>query len=160
MIQYGTGLFEYILNNEVICTGQIGFMSVDNLNTHPENSSDLDKISDDFQWSISKDEIYDLFEKNGYNLGDHFKNITSFNIYKKNIQGHVVWENDWIFFIDSLFKIPLLENISECHLEAPVYIRQILIDPAKFERYLKKGKQTIFTQNVKSFKLIIRIVKF
>lgn len=144
MIQCGTGLFEYTLDNEIICTGQIGFMlNNDDLIAHPETSSDLDKMSDNFQWSISKDEVYDVLEKIGYNLGDNFKNITSFNVYKKIIQGHVAWENDWIYFMDGLFKIPLIGDIGVCHLEAPVYIRQICIDPETFEKRTKKGMRII-----------------
>jgi len=88
---------------------------------------------------VSKDEIYAILENNGYDLGENFKNITNFNVYRKNIQGHVKWKNDWVYFLDGLLKFPILEDLGTCHIEAPVSIRQISIVPAMFEKNTGEG---------------------
>jgi len=139
MIQWGSGLFEYSLNDEVIFSGQISFIKDLNLNLRPENSKIIDKTSSDFQGCVSKEELYVILKQNGYNLGCNFKNITNFDVYKNNIQGSVKWENDWIYFLDGLLKFPLLENLGIRQLKAPVSIRKIIIIPTVFNKYTTKG---------------------
>lgn len=140
MIQKGTGYFEYNLNNKIIFSGVISFLYGLSLNIEPKISRTLDKTSENFQGSVSKNEIYTILENNGHQLGDNFKNITSFEMYKKDIQGYVKWQNDWVYFLDSLFKFPVLEKLGTCHIETPVSIRQISIIPEVFENYTDKGK--------------------
>jgi len=140
MIQWGSGLFEYNFNDEVIFSGQISFKDDLNLIEKPEN----DKKSNNFQGCISNEELYAILKKNGYNLGDNFKNITHLDVYKNNIQGLVKWENDWIYFLDGLLKFPLLDNLGTHQTEAPVSIRQLVINPIMFNKYTKKGIYIIF----------------
>lgn len=78
-------------------------------------------------------------KNNGYNLGDNFKSIIHFDVYKNNIQGSVKWENDWIYFLNGLLEFPLLENLGICQLEAPVSIRQIIINPNVFNKCTVKS---------------------
>lgn len=139
MIQWGSGLFEYTFNDEVILTGKISYLQNIDLNTTPDESITLDKTTEDFQGCVSNGEIYAILENSGYSLGDNYKNIVHFDTYKKNIQGYVKWENDWIYFLDGLFKFPLLENLNTSHIEAPVSVRQISIAPKMFEKKPKKG---------------------
>jgi len=104
-----------------------------------EKSITLDKSSDNFHECVLKDEIYAILEKSGFNLGDNFKNMTDFSIYKNYIQGYLTWKNDWIYFLDGLLKIPLLENLSACQIAVPVSIRRINIIPAMFEINYETG---------------------
>lgn len=130
MIQKASGFFEYILNDIIILSGQICYFDDKVLNSKLEVPKISDRKLDDFHGCISKYELYNILEKNGYQLGDNFKNITYFNIYKKKIEGYVQWTNDWIYFLESLLKFPLFENLSISHVETPVSIRQISINPA------------------------------
>lgn len=139
MIQIGTGLFEYSINKEVIFSGQIKFLDNSNANQTTEKSLILDKTSNDFYGSIPKDEIYTIMKNNRFDVGDNFKNITNCDVYKNNIQGFVDWNNDWIYFLDSLFKFPLLENDENCTIKAPTTIRKINIIPTLFLNNTKKG---------------------
>ncbi|VVC29220.1 Hypothetical protein CINCED_3A006213 [Cinara cedri] len=137
MIQRGSGLFEFSLNDQLILSGQISFLH--ELNVKAEvPTTDADKASDSLHGSASKDEIYNIFENSRYNLGDNFKNIASFKIYGNEVRGYVEWKNDWVYFLDGLLKFPVLENISTCSLHAPVSVRQIIIHPEVFEEQMEK----------------------
>lgn len=136
MIQCGSGHFEYILNNELIFSGEIGFFHNDLRNISEKSSVILNKT---IQGYVSKKEIYTFFEDSGFDFGDNFKNISYFNVYKNNVQGCVIWKNDWIYFLDGLLKFPILENLDTCHTETPVSIRQIIIEPLVFNKHTKKG---------------------
>jgi len=138
MIQRGSGLLEYNLDDEVILSGKIGFLHDMDLNVVSDKSTAFNRTSDDFQESEPKDEIYAILENNGYNLGENFKSITNFNLYRKNIQGYVKWKNDWVYFSDGLLKFPILESFGTCNIEAPVSIRQISIVPTMFEKPREK----------------------
>jgi len=143
MIQWGSGHFEYYLNDEVIFSGQISFINNEHLNVKTENTIESDTTSDNFQECVLKDEIYEIFKNNGFNLGDNFKNITKFNIYKKYIQGNIRWENDWIYFLDGLFKFPILRNLGTYPIETPISIRQISINPTTYKTNTVKGTTSI-----------------
>lgn len=140
MIQKGTGCFEYNFNNETIFSGVVNFSDEIDSTKKPENSEILYKTSENVQSCISKDEIYTVLEKNGYCLGDNYRNITNLKSYKNYIRGHVKWNNDWIYFLDSLFKFPALENLGMRPIEAPVSIREVKIIPAMFENLIDKGE--------------------
>lgn len=139
MIQWGSGLFEYSINDEVIFSGHINFINKFDLNAKPENLKIIDKTSDDFQGCVSKEELYVTLKNDGYNLGDNFKNIMNFEVYKNNIQGSVTWENDWIYFLDGLLKFPILGHVGTHQLEGPVSIRKIIINPTEINKYTIKG---------------------
>jgi len=139
MIQWGSGSFEYNLNDEVILSGQISFLNNIPSNLKTEQIKELDITSDEFQECILAEEIYTIFENNGFNLGDNFKNITKFDIYKNYIQGNIKWKNDWIYFLDGLIKFPILENLGTCPIETPISIRQISINPTMFKKNTEKG---------------------
>lgn len=155
MIQWGSGLFEYNIDNEVILSGQISF-EYKTSKVANQISKKLIIVDDklhDFQEYVSKDEIYTLLENGGYDLGENFKNISSLEIQKNNIQGHVRWANDWIYFLDGLLKFPTLEKLNVCPLETPVFIRQISITPEIIENNIEKSKL-----NFMSFKLSIELI--
>lgn len=139
MIQWGSGLFEYTFGNDVILSGQISFMQDTELIFKTEKSIRFDTTSDDFHGSVSKDELYNILEKNGYKLGDGFKNILSCDVYKNNIQGIVKWANDWVYFLNGLFKLTLFVNLEICNIETPVSVRQIRISPMIIENSTEKG---------------------
>lgn len=143
MIQWGTGNFEYSINDVAILSGQICFMDDTDLDEKLEKTATFGKTSDDFLEYVSKDEIYALLEHNGFNLGDNFKNIFDLKMYKNNIQGNIKWINDWIYLLDGVFKLPLFENISACLLEAPVFIREIHIIPSKIMNSNEKSKYNV-----------------
>lgn len=130
MIQNASGFFEYIINDEIILSGHICNFDNKNLNSKLEVPKISNNLLNDFQGCISKYELYYILEENGYQLGDNFKNITNLNVYKKKIEGYVQWTNDWIYFLESLLKFPLFENLNISHIETPVSIRQININPA------------------------------
>ena len=137
MIQLGSGVFECNIDNEVILSGEIRFLNIKDLGSTKEKSVNLDKTLDDFQGNVSENEIYSILKNNGFNLG--FENITNFKIYKNNLQGSVKWKNDWINFLEGLFKFPFLEHLGTSPLEIPVYIREICITPALYESRSEKG---------------------
>lgn len=141
MIQWGTGLFEYNLNDEVIFSGQISFLDNVHLNRKTEKTIALDITYDEVQGYLTKEEIYEIFEKNGFNLGDDYKNITKFDIYKNYIQGNIKWKNDWIYFLDGLFKFSILEHLGMCPIETPISIRQMSINPTVFKKNNEKGNE-------------------
>ncbi|VVC44020.1 Acyl transferase/acyl hydrolase/lysophospholipase,Acyl transferase,Malonyl-CoA [Cinara cedri] len=132
LIQRGSGLFEFNLNNKTICSGQIHLLQ-DDLNVMPEHLINLHTTAKQFQEFGLKEKIYSIFEDNGCNLGDNYKNITEFNVHKNNIEGCIKWKNDWIYFLDSLLKFPLLEDLTKNCTKAPVSIRGIIIRPDMFE---------------------------
>lgn len=141
MIQLGSGLFEYTLDNEVIFSGQIEFLHKNDMICQTSKKAvSLDSKSDDFHGSVSKDEIYNIFENNGFNSNNNFKNITNIDIYKNNIQGCVKWKNDWIYFMDGLLTFPLIENLDTNDTQAPFLIRQISIVPMIFNSNEEEGK--------------------
>jgi hypothetical protein len=137
MIQTGSGNFQCIIDNEIILTGQVGYL-IDNDDLISMTSMTLNINSEDFQGSLPSAELYDTLEKNGFNFKNGYKNIDSCEIYKNNIQGYINWENDWIYFLDGLMKFPMLENIEKCSTEAPVSIRQISIVPKMVEHSTEK----------------------
>jgi len=138
MIQLGSGMFECNIENEVILSGEIGYLNnFALLNLTQEKSIHVYETSDDFYCNVSETEIYSILENNGFNLG--FKNITNLKIYKNKIEGLVKWENDWINFLEGLFKFPYLENLGTAPIEIPVYIRELCIIPALFENRSDKG---------------------
>jgi len=139
MIQWGTGHFEYNLNDEVIFSGQISFLNDVHANKKTEKTTSFDITSNEFQGCLTKDEIYAIFENNGFNLGDDYKNITKFNIYENYIQGNIKWKNDWIYFLDGLFKFSILEHLGICPIETPISIRQMSINPSMFKINNEKG---------------------
>lgn len=143
MIQWGTGNFEYSVNDIAILSGKICFMDDTNLNQKLEEVTTFDKTSDDFLEYVLKDEIYALLEHKGYNLSDNFKNIFDLKVYKKSIQGNVKWINDWIYLLDGILKFPLFENMSAYLLEAPVFIREIHIIPLKMMNSEEKSKYNV-----------------
>lgn len=135
MIQWGSGNFEYSINNEIILTGQLQF-----IRRHDMKSTEtIRKTFGHYLGRISKQEVYAIFENNGLILGDNFRNITNIDMYKNNIQGYVKWENDWIYFLDGLLKFPLLESIDTRFNESVVSIRQITVDPKHFEKIVEGG---------------------
>lgn len=142
MIQLGSGNFEFTLDNQVIFSGHIEFLNKNDVCLTSKKAVSLDSKSDDFHGSISKNEIYNIFENNGFNLNNNYKNITNIDIYKNNIQGYVKWKNDWIYFMDGLFKFPLLENLDTYHTQAPIFIRQISIVPTVFNKNDEGGIHT------------------
>lgn len=141
MIQWGTGHFEYNLNDEVIFSGQISFLDNVHLNIKTEKTIALDITSDEFHECLMKEEIYDIFKNNEFNLGEDYKNITKFDIYKNYIQGNIKWKNDWIYFLNGLFTFPILEHLGMCPIETPISIRQMNINPTVFKKNNDKGNE-------------------
>lgn len=139
MIQLGSGLFEYSIDNEVVLSGQICFLPDENLNLKIEKSNSIDNISNEFHGSLTKDEIFNILEKKGLSLGQKFKNISNWVYHKNNMQGCVEWEKDWICFLSGLLRFPLLDGFDTRDIEAPVSIRQIIIIPTIIEKYTEKG---------------------
>lgn len=137
MIQLGSGLFECDVDSEVILSGEITFLNDKDLDANKEKPFHFDKTTDDFDGHVSGNEIYSILKNNGFNLG--FKNITNYKMYKNNIQGSVKWENDWIYFLEGLFKFPFLEHLGTGPIEIPVYIREMYIIPSVFENLQEKG---------------------
>jgi len=144
MIQWGSGLFEYSVDDEVILSGRISCLNDNSLNPKTGKSFTSGKAADNFHECVSKDEIYAVLAKDGYDLGDNFKNMTNFNVYKNYVRGNVTWNDDWIYFLDGLLKFPLLENLGTCRTEAPVSVRQISIMPATLGNHTAKGTIQMF----------------
>lgn len=139
MIQRGTGYFEFIYNHKIVISGNIKFYEENILEVKTETTN-LKETDDDFQGCIPRDEIYDTFENDGHKLGNNFKIISKFEIYKKRIQGIVKWKNDWIYFLDALLKFSLVENLGLRTLETPISIGDIIISPANFKNIVDTGK--------------------
>ncbi|XP_016657076.1 fatty acid synthase isoform X4 [Acyrthosiphon pisum] len=136
MIQLGSGLFECDVDNEVILSGEIRILNNIVSGSNEEKSINFDNTTDNLLCNVSENEIYSILKNNGFNLG--FKNITNLNIYKNNIQGSVKWENNWIYFLECLFKFPFLDHLGTGPIEIPVYIREMFINPALFENHSEK----------------------
>lgn len=155
MVQRGSGLFEFNCNKKIICSGQIQYLLQDNdLDVLPKKSLQLDTTAEHFLEYALKEEIYSVFEDNGYNLGDNYKNITNYRVYENIIQGCVKWKNDWIYFLDGLLKFPLLENLSNNCMNGPISVRDIVILPNAFNNTTEQGTflcifvyNIIFTEN-------------
>lgn len=139
MIQYGSGLFECNIDNELVFSGQISFMDKKDLNTKSTQPIKLDKISNTYDGYLLKDEIYAMLENNGYCLGDSYKNIIKIDTSEKYIQGYVKWTNDWVYFLDGLLKFTLLEDLETHKLNAPISIREIKINPVIYQNSTEKG---------------------
>lgn len=144
MIQWGSGLFEYNIDDELVLSGKICYLHETDLNSKSDLSLTLDEKPDNIHGIVLKYEIYTILENNGYTLGENFKNISNFHVYKNDIRGNVNWNNDWIYFLDSLLQFPLLENLGTSHeIEAPISIRQISITPGIIDKNIKKGLSQI-----------------
>lgn len=137
MIQLGSGVFECSIDDELILSGEIKFLNDITLGSTEEKSVYLDQTPDDFYGNVSENEINSILKNNRFNLG--FKNIKNFKIFKNKIQGSVKWDNDWIYFLEGLFKFPFLEHLGTKTIEIPVYIREMCIIPSLFESHLEKG---------------------
>ncbi|KAF0755952.1 fatty acid synthase-like isoform X1 [Aphis craccivora] len=138
MIQLGSGTFECNIDNESVLSGEIRFLNDTVLDSTKEKSIYLDKTSEDFQGYITENEIYSTLKNKGFNLGEDFKNITNYEIYKNSIQCSVKWRNDWIYFLEGLIKFPFLEDLGTDPIQIPVYIRELYINPALFENISEK----------------------
>uniref|UniRef100_A0A2H8TDM0 Fatty acid synthase n=1 Tax=Melanaphis sacchari TaxID=742174 RepID=A0A2H8TDM0_9HEMI len=138
MIQLGSGIFECNIDNEIIFKGEIKFLNDTVIADMEEKSIRLNNTLDDFQGYISENEIYSILKNNGLNLGEDFKNITNFEIFKNNIQCSIKWRNDWIYFLEGLFKFPFLEHLGTGPIKIPVYIRELCINPTLFENRSEK----------------------
>lgn len=140
MVQRGSGLFEFNCNDKTICSGQIQYLMQDNdLDVLPKKTLQLDTTVEHCLEYAMKEEIYSVFEDNGYNLGDNFKNITNYKVNENIIQGCVKWKNDWIYFLDGLLKLSLLEDLSKNCMKSPIAIRNIIILPSTFDNITEKG---------------------
>jgi len=143
MIQYGSGLFEYSIDNELVFSGQISLLDEKDFNTKSTQPITLDKLSNTYEGYVLKDEIYAMLENNGYCLGDNYKNIIKIDTSEKYIQGYVKWTNDWVYFLDGLLKFTLLEDLETHKLNAPISIREIKINPVIFQNLPEKGMYRI-----------------
>lgn len=139
MIQKGSGLFEASHKNQLILTGQISILK--DLNVQPEipTASENETTEKCIQGMTSKNELYTIFKNNRYELGNNYKNIKDFKMFENEICGHIEWQNDWIYFLEGLLKLSVLENIARCCIHTPVSVRQIVIHPEIFEEHLEKG---------------------
>lgn len=137
MIQSGSGNFEYYINNDVVFSGRICFSH--DKEPKSEKTIGIDRTSEDYEGYVHNGEIYKMLKYRGYNLGDNFKNIISYEVCSKNIQGYVKWNNDWIYFLDGLFKFTLLENLGAQHLSSPVSVRKIILNPKMMENISQKS---------------------
>lgn len=139
MIQYGSGCFECNIDNKLVFSGQIRFSDETDLNTKLTQSTSSDQLNNAHEGFLLKNEIYTMFENNGYCLGDNYKNILNVNISENRIQGHVKWMRDWVYFIDGLLSFTLLEDLETQKLNAPICIREIKINPAIVQNVSEKG---------------------
>ncbi|XP_050423058.1 fatty acid synthase-like [Adelges cooleyi] len=119
-----SGFFELSWNGTIILTGQIEFTT--KKYSIPQT---LDHAIENSESLISKNEIYAIFEKKGYQLGEHFKTINNVELFKNEIRANIKWNNDWLYFLDSLLKISLLENVNASFIETTKSIQEIWINP-------------------------------
>ncbi|XP_050438841.1 fatty acid synthase-like [Adelges cooleyi] len=127
MIQ-SSGFFEFSFNGTIVLTGQIEF--TDKKYITPQT---IYQTIENSELSISKNEVYAMFKKKGYQLGEHFKTINNVEIFKNEIRANIKWNNDWLYFLDSLLKISLLEHLNGHFIETPNSIQEIWINPTIFE---------------------------
>lgn len=143
MIQRGSGLFEFSQDDQLVFSGQIRLLKELNVQVEVPTAGADETFAGGLNGSVSKDEIYAVFENSGYDLEDNFKNITNFKVHKNEVRGHVEWKNDWIYFLEGLLKFPVLENLTACCTHTPVSVRQIIIHPEVYENQPEKGTRVL-----------------
>lgn len=171
MIQYGSGNFEVILRDEensqdfrVILTGSINILAENpRSSSHPSSNQKGDLLP------ISC--FYDAFKRAGYSLGEDFLVVNDVRRHKTGLfillictnfpftdyevvdfkkilcteyQTNVVWNGNWIVFLDALMKIQMFADHEENlkHI-SPSRIRRLEISAPKFLA-LKKGIKAFF----------------
>ncbi|XP_025423656.1 fatty acid synthase-like [Sipha flava] len=149
-IQAGTGRFELCLNNKIVLSGNIFvFDDLKFKNTittvHKENSCE-DLVS------LNHDEVYSSLEQFGYCVGNVFKTVKRVDIFKNKIQWSLLWDNNWIHYLDALMQVPTMHHIEKHgELLVPVSIQEICIDPTAVEDCGSKellAQYNIFTNMV------------
>jgi len=157
MIQPGTGNFEYNIDDEIVLSGKVSYSRGDDCTTE---TAEQTPNTLDFEERLFKHEIYAALEKVGFHLGDNFKNLTDFRVNDYNIRGCVTWNNDWVYFLDGLFKVPLLRNFGTCQMDAPVSVRQINITPATFGKYHGGTGTVLYDINIPCVYAFVYFVPF
>lgn len=79
-------------------------------------------------------DIYKELKLRGYEYTDEFCGLRSASITGKN--GHIVWTDNWVTFMDNMLQIMILGHDSRSLL-VPTRIRKAVIDP-KFHREQNK----------------------
>ncbi|XP_050438788.1 fatty acid synthase-like isoform X2 [Adelges cooleyi] len=143
MIQ-SSGFFELNLNGAIILTGQIEFTDKECI-----SSQTIYQSNENSEWSISKNEVYAMFEEKGYQLGEHFKTISNVEIFRNEIRANIKWNNDWLHFLDSLLKISLLEKLNASNIETPNSILEIWINPTILENCNDESIPTCYNKLTK-----------
>jgi len=84
-IQCGSGHFEVCLENEVILTGRIYRPDAIDMAPIISKIKYSNTVSDVPHSSISKNDLYTLFEHNGYEIGGKLKSVTNIDLHFEGI---------------------------------------------------------------------------
>jgi len=85
LIQCGSGYFEVCLENEVILTGRIYRPDAIDMAPIISKIKYPNTVSDVPHSSISKNDLYTLFEHNGYEIGGKLKSVTNIDLHFEGI---------------------------------------------------------------------------
>lgn len=66
-------------------------------------------------------------------------NVKSFNL--SGSKGKVVWNGNWISYIDTLLQFQLI-SIKSRELRLPTYIKEIIIDPMYHKEVTERSSNT------------------
>lgn len=84
-VQCGSGRFEVCLDNEIILTGRVYRPDAIDMAPMTTKMKYPNTVSDVPHSSISKNDLYTLFEHNGYEIGDKLKSVTNIDLHFEGI---------------------------------------------------------------------------
>lgn len=143
----GTGDFEICEGGSPAVTGKI-FKSddptKDQLNNLPIPSANNTNDVDGELLNLNKTDIYKDLRLRGYDYGGIFQGIKTSNNHGNT--GELVWNNDWISFMDTMLQYSILGGNSR-DLYLPVRIQYAAINPIGHYEMLKNNEIEIENAN-------------
>ncbi|XP_059052885.1 fatty acid synthase-like [Achroia grisella] len=120
----GTGRFEILDKESKVATGYITTLQATPVNNMKESDSSKQTDSSREVYLKSED-IYQILYERDYYYRDEFCSL--YNVNESFTEGHVLWNNNWVTFIDGLFQLSTLKH-PHGSVSQPKQIQQLLIN--------------------------------
>ncbi|XP_067007847.2 fatty acid synthase [Anabrus simplex] len=134
-LQRGSGMFEIVMNNKVVTTGQMII---------PEDASKeftRGIPTEDSSWTdLSKEDIYKELKNRGYHHNGAFQAISSATLSETCSVGKIKWCNNWVAFTDCMLQLAILRAHEDSQdLQYPASLRRFVVDMKVPE--MKQGEE-------------------
>ncbi|CAG7784754.1 unnamed protein product [Allacma fusca] len=144
-ILQGSGKFEILESDVVVCTGEIRQL-LGGVKKEVSTAAFSSEISQS-EPRLTKDDFYKELHLRGYNYSGLFQGIQESGI--EGNWGKVDWTGDWVSFLDCILQLHILQNENRT-LFVPTRIKKIIIDPSEVKTNLQE-QNNIITVNVSRY---------